>query len=78
VPAPAVGDLTIPGLVRRAAHDHGDREAVVDEDGATRLDFRQLEDVMISSTRAVMAAGLEPGDRASIWASSAPAVSSSR
>jgi acyl-CoA synthetase (AMP-forming)/AMP-acid ligase II len=63
-----VAGLTIPGLVRRAARDHGDREALVDDDGALRLDFRRLEEIMVASTRAAMAAGLEPGDRASVWA----------
>jgi acyl-CoA synthetase (AMP-forming)/AMP-acid ligase II len=61
-----VDALTIPGLVRRAAREHGDREAIVD--GAVRMTFRELEDVMVASTRAAVAAGLEPGDRASIWA----------
>ena len=63
-----VAGLTIPGIVRRAARDHGDREALVDDDGAVRLDFRRLEQIMVASTRAAMAAGLEPGDRASVWA----------
>ena len=60
--------LTIPGLVRRAAREFGDREALVDGDGEVRLDFHQLEDLMVRSTRAAMAAGLRPGDRASVWA----------
>ena len=59
---------TIPGLVRRAAREFGDREALVDDDGAVRLDFSRLEEIMVWSTRAAIAAGLEPGDRASIWA----------
>ncbi|HEY8216088.1 MAG TPA: FadD3 family acyl-CoA ligase [Acidimicrobiia bacterium] len=63
-----VSDLSIPGLVRRAARDHGDREALVDDDGAVRLDFRRAEEIMVASTRAAINAGLEPGDRASIWA----------
>jgi acyl-CoA synthetase (AMP-forming)/AMP-acid ligase II len=68
VAASDVSGLTIPGLVRRAAREHGDREALVDDDGAVRLDFRRLEQVMVASTRAALAAGLEPGDRASVWA----------
>jgi HIP---CoA ligase len=68
VPAPDVAGLTIPGVVRRAARDHGDGEAIVDDDGAVRLDFRQVEKMMVASTRAAIAAGVEPGDRASIWA----------
>jgi acyl-CoA synthetase (AMP-forming)/AMP-acid ligase II len=60
--------VSIPGLVRRAARDFGEREAIVDDDGALRLDFRDLEAVMVASTRAAIAAGLQPGDRAAVWA----------
>ncbi len=60
--------LTIPGLVQRAAREFGDREALVDDDGTVRLDYRRFEEIMVASTRAAMAAGLQPGDRASIWA----------
>ncbi|MCJ7672840.1 MAG: AMP-binding protein, partial [Acidimicrobiia bacterium] len=60
--------VSIPGLVRRAARDFGEREALVDDEGAFRLDFRGLEDAMVASTRAAIAAGLQPGDRAAIWA----------
>ena len=60
--------MSIPGLVRRAARDFGEREAIVDDDGALRLDFRDLEAVMVASTRAAIAAGLAPGNRAAIWA----------
>jgi acyl-CoA synthetase (AMP-forming)/AMP-acid ligase II len=72
VPSEFAG-LTIPGLVRRAAREFDDREALVDDPdlehrGAVRLDFHQLEDVMVASTRAAIAAGLRPGDRASVWA----------
>jgi len=59
---------SIPGLVQARARDFGDREALVDEDGAVRLSFEQLAAFMVRSTRAAMAAGLRPGDRASIWA----------
>ena len=60
--------MSIPGLVRRAARDFGEREALVDDEGAFRLDFRGLEDAMVASTRAAIAAGLQPGDRAAVWA----------
>ncbi len=66
--ASGIRGLTIPGLVRRAAREFGDREALVDDDGAVRLDFSRLEEIMVRSTRAAIAAGLEPGDRASVWA----------
>ncbi|HLX87854.1 MAG TPA: FadD3 family acyl-CoA ligase, partial [Acidimicrobiales bacterium] len=63
------GDLawgTIPGLVAYAAAEFGDAEALVD--GPTRLTFTQLADRSIEVTRAVMAAGIRPGDRVALWA----------
>ena len=63
------GDLewgTIPRLVEVSASRFGDREALVE--GDTRLDFVQLHQAVRSSVRAAMAAGIEPGDRAAIWA----------
>jgi acyl-CoA synthetase (AMP-forming)/AMP-acid ligase II len=63
------GDLewgTIPRLVRTSAERYPDVEALVD--GDTRLTFAQLGDVVVDATRAAIAAGIEPGDRAAIWA----------
>jgi HIP---CoA ligase len=60
--------VSIPGLVQARARDFGDREAIVDDDGAVRITFAELADAMVESTRAAMAAGLQPGDRASVWA----------
>jgi len=60
--------VSIPGLVRRAARDFGEREALVDDDGTLRLDYRAFEAVMVRSTCAAIAAGLQPGDRAAVWA----------
>ena len=60
--------VSIPGLVRARAAELADHEALVDDGGAVRLSFRDLEALMLRSTRAAMAAGLEPGDRASVWA----------
>ncbi|MHB8466342.1 MAG: FadD3 family acyl-CoA ligase [Acidimicrobiales bacterium] len=57
---------SIPGLVQGAAARFGDAEAIVD--GALRLGFAGLADTAEASTRAAMAAGIEPGDRAAIWA----------
>jgi HIP---CoA ligase len=63
-----VDGLTIPGLVRRAAREFGEREALVDDGGAVRIDFQRVEEIMVAATRGVMALGLRPGDRASVWA----------
>ncbi len=63
------GDLewgTIPRMVRLAAERYSDLEAVVD--GDVRLTFAQLGEAVEVSTRAAMAAGIEPGDRVAIWA----------
>jgi acyl-CoA synthetase (AMP-forming)/AMP-acid ligase II len=69
------GDLqwgTISSLVDDAAARFGDAEAVVDFHGpggtTTRLTFDQLAESVADATRAVMANGIEPGDRIAIWA----------
>ena len=69
------GDLewgTLPGLVQDAAARFGESEAVVDRNGpggtTTRWSFAQLADEVATATRAVVANGIEPGDRVAIWA----------
>jgi acyl-CoA synthetase (AMP-forming)/AMP-acid ligase II len=69
------GDLewgTLPGLVQDAAARFGESEAVVDRNGpggtSTRWSFDQLADEVATATRAVVANGIEPGDRVAIWA----------
>jgi acyl-CoA synthetase (AMP-forming)/AMP-acid ligase II len=57
---------TINALVGRAAEEWPDAEALVD--GDIRLTFLQLHDAVVRSTRAAIAAGIEPGDRAAMWA----------
>jgi HIP---CoA ligase len=69
------GDLqwgTIPGLVEDAAARFGEAEALVDMHGpqgtTTRLTFDQLADEVAAATRAVVANGIDRGDRVAIWA----------
>jgi len=69
------GDLewgTLPGLVQDAAARFGGAEAVVDRNGpggtTTRWSFDRLADEVATATRAVMANGIEPGDRVAVWA----------
>ncbi|HEY5109423.1 MAG TPA: AMP-binding protein, partial [Acidimicrobiales bacterium] len=69
------GDLewgTLPGLVQDAAARFGGAEAVVDRNGpggtTTRWSFDRLAEQVATATRAVMANGIEPGDRVAIWA----------
>jgi HIP---CoA ligase len=57
---------TLPGVVHRAASRWPRDEAIVDRD--VRLTFAQLDDAVRQSARAFVASGLEPGDRASVWA----------
>ncbi|HEX7442878.1 MAG TPA: AMP-binding protein, partial [Acidimicrobiales bacterium] len=69
------GDLewgTLPGLVQDAAARFGEAEAVIDRNGpggtTTRWSFDRLADEVATATRAVMAGGIEPGDRVAVWA----------
>jgi acyl-CoA synthetase (AMP-forming)/AMP-acid ligase II len=69
------GDLqwgTIPALIEDAAARFGQTEAVIDRhgpDGTTiRLTFDQLADEVAASTRAIVANGIERGDRVAVWA----------
>lgn len=58
--------LTIPSVVREAARRYGDIEAVVD--GDTRLTFSEFEAAVDEVAAALIATGVEPGDRVAIWA----------
>ena len=57
---------TIPQLVARAAERFGDSEAVVD--GDVRLSFAEFADAIDEAARALIASGIEAGDRIAIWA----------
>ncbi len=57
---------TIPAVVHRAAARWPGDEAIVDRD--TRLTFAQLDAAVREAARAFVAGGLQPGDRASVWA----------
>ncbi|MCX5178745.1 FadD3 family acyl-CoA ligase [Streptomyces virginiae] len=63
------GDLrwgSIAQLVRAAAAQYADREAVVD--GRTRISYTQLGERVERAAAACVAAGIEPGDRVAVWA----------
>jgi len=69
------GDLqwgTIPGLVEDAAARFGESEALVDAHGpggtTTLLTYDELAEAVADATRAVLANGIERGDRVAIWA----------
>jgi acyl-CoA synthetase (AMP-forming)/AMP-acid ligase II len=57
---------TVPRLVDDAARRHGTNEALVD--GQVRLTFAQLAQEVDRYARGFIAAGVEPGDRAALWA----------
>src|SRR5439155_24579036 len=58
--------LTIPQVVDRAVDRFGDLEAMVD--GDVRLTFAELGGQIGQAARALIASGVEPGDRVAIWA----------
>ena len=65
-PAADGGGETIPALTAAAADRFGERLAVVD--GDTRLSYRELFDEARRFGAALVACGVEPGDRVAIWA----------
>jgi fatty-acyl-CoA synthase len=56
---------TVGALADAAARRFADRQAVVD--GALRWTFRELGVEIDSAAKALMAAGVEPGDRVALW-----------
>ncbi len=64
--AEATHGWTTPGLVRDAACRFGDREALVD--GDVRLSYAQLAEQVELVARALIAGGVEAGDRVCVWA----------
>jgi HIP---CoA ligase len=59
-------ELTIPAALARAARVHGEALALAEPDGP-RLTWRQLGEQAATVGRALMAAGVVPGDRVAIW-----------
>jgi acyl-CoA synthetase (AMP-forming)/AMP-acid ligase II len=57
---------SIPASLLATAERLPEAEAVVD--GDVRISFAMLARAMVDSTRAAMAAGIRPGDRAALWA----------
>jgi acyl-CoA synthetase (AMP-forming)/AMP-acid ligase II len=57
---------TIPAMARDRARRSGDAEAVVD--GDRRIDFRRLGAMVDDAARALVASGIQRGDRVAVWA----------
>src|SRR3954462_15387623 len=58
--------LTVPAVLRAAASDSADVEAIVS--GDVRLTFAQLQEQVTAFARAALADGVGPGDRVAVWA----------
>ena len=63
-PTPDLPD-TVPGALDRAVRLFGDREGLVD--GDVRLSFRELSQRVDTAAAALIASGVEAGDRVAIW-----------
>ncbi|HNI35250.1 MAG TPA: AMP-binding protein, partial [Microthrixaceae bacterium] len=63
-------DCTVPGLLARAVERFGDSEAIVDRsvEPHVRLTYSALADEARATAKALVAAGVESGDRVAIWA----------
>jgi acyl-CoA synthetase (AMP-forming)/AMP-acid ligase II len=57
---------TVPAMVRDAARRFGDAQAVVD--GERRVGFIELSTMVDGAARALLASGIERGDRVAVWA----------
>ena len=57
---------TLPAAIRAAAARHAARDAVID--GEVRLSYAQLVEAAESAARALIALGVQAGDRVGIWA----------
>ena len=65
------GVTTIPAVVDRAVSLFGSAEGLVDTDadgGDLRLTFAELAQRVSHAGRALIAAGVQPGDRVCMWA----------
>lgn len=68
--------LTTPALIARAAARHGAHPAIESEHG--RLTYAELDAARIDAARALLASGIDPGDRIAVWAPNLPHGSSRR
>src|SRR5690625_1472461 len=58
---------TVPALFSQTVEQHGQRPALIGEDG-TELNYRQVDELRIRTARALLASGAKAGDRVAIWA----------
>ena len=62
--------LTTPALIARAAARHGAHPAIESEHG--RLTYAELDAARVAAARALLASGIETGDRVAVWAPNLP------
>ena len=65
-PATSPTPATIPGLIARAAAEFPDAEALVDD--GVRWSFGELAEQVYRVAGAIIASGIEKGDRVAVWA----------
>jgi acyl-CoA synthetase (AMP-forming)/AMP-acid ligase II len=58
-------DVTVPDMLRDAVARFGAREAIVD--GETRLTYTELDELVRTAARGLIASGVEAGDRVCVW-----------
>ena len=59
-------EQTIPAALIHAAREYGDAAALA-EPGGPRLSYRELHEQAVLVARALMAEGVQPGDRVALW-----------
>jgi acyl-CoA synthetase (AMP-forming)/AMP-acid ligase II len=59
-------EQTIPAVLVHAAREYGDATALA-EPGGPRLSYRELHEQAVLVARALMAEGVQPGDRVALW-----------
>ena len=59
-------EQTIPAVLVHAAREYGDAAALA-EPGGPRLSYRELHEQAVLVARALMAEGVQPGDRVALW-----------
>ncbi len=64
----ALLEETVGAVLRRTASEHPDGEALVDVPSGRRWTWAQLDAAVDDLARALLDAGLQPGDRVGIWA----------
>ena len=65
-------DSTVDGLLQRASEHFAQHDAVVFPSRALRWSYSELKGHVASLAAALLASGLEPGDRVGIWAPNCP------